>query len=101
MTVTVETGRGVLSHTDTEGWDGQDLLQLWAPALHILPRGEGEKMVQGWWLLYDYNDFAAKDQGLWAMPEREDSWVAEHGGKCLWSQYLRDWVRKTARLGLP
>lgn len=58
-------------------------------------------MVQGWWLLYDYNDFAAKDQGLWAMPEREDSWVAEHGGKCLWSQYLRDWVRKTARLGLP
>lgn len=63
--------------------------------------GEGEKMVQGWWLLYDYNDFAAKDQGLWAMPEREDSWVAEHGGKCLWSQYLRDWVRKTARLGLP
>lgn len=42
----METGRGVLSHTDTKGWDGQDLLQLWAPALHTLPRGGG---VRRWY----------------------------------------------------
>lgn len=79
-----------ISYTDTEGWHGQDLLQLWTSALYILPLGESEQMLQGWWLLYNYNDFVAKDREMWAMPESEDSWVAEHGGKCLWSQYLKD-----------
>lgn len=32
-------GRAV-SHRDTEGWGGQDLLQLWTSLLHILSLGE-------------------------------------------------------------
>lgn len=89
--LTMEIGRGVLSHTQTP----RDGMGRTSSSSGFLPYtschgGKVRRCCKGWWLLYDYNDLVAKDQELWAMAEREDSWVAEHGGKCPWSQYLRD-----------